>query len=662
MGIPLLGDIIVIFGLSAAAVFVCNRLKIPSVVGFILTGVVAGPNGLSLISAPEEVEAIAEIGVVLLLFTIGMEFSLKDMARIKKPMFLGGSAQVAATTLGVFLAVRYLGFSTGFSDGQAVFAGFVVSLSSTAVVLKLLQNRAELDSPHGRTSLGILIFQDLAVVPMMLLTPFLAGTGGDAAGGLAVIAAKGVLIVLTVWVASKWIAPYVLLRIVRTRDRELFLLSIVLLCLASAWITSGAGLSLAIGAFLAGLIISESEYAHHALTSIIPFRDVFTSLFFVSIGMLFDPGFFVRHVGSIAAGTAGVLVLKTLVGGAATVVIGYPLRTAVLVGLSISQIGEFSFVLCKKWFAAGLLEQNAYHAFLSVTVLTMLASPPLMAAAHRLSGAAARLPLPGRLKTGFSDTSDGRLRGLKDHLVIIGYGLNGRNLARAAQFAGIPCMIIEMNPDVVRQERAGGVPILYGDAAHEAVLEHACIRDARAAVIAISDHVATRQITENVRKLSGSLYLVVRTRFFQDVKLLHSLGADVVIPEEYETSIEILSRVLRKYLVPRQETERFIAGLRSEGYEMLRSLSMRPHLSDDLKVHIPDVEISTVMVARGALAVGKTLSELGPRQNHGVTVLAIRRGGLTITNPGGDEKLLQGDILVLLGKTDDGSSHDGVFS
>ena len=565
MEIPLLTDIVIILGLSIVVLFVCSLLRIPTIVGFFLTGMLAGPHGLGLIKAINEVEILAEIGIVLLLFTIGMEFSLKNLLRIKKSILMGGSLQVWLT----FLAVFVIAMKLGQSFGESMFLGFLIPLSSTAVVLKVIQERAEVDSPHGSTSLGILIYQDVIIVPMMLFTPLLVGATTGLAKSPFALLTEGIGIILFVVVCAKWIVPQVLHQIARTRNRELFLLSVVIICFGFAWLFSSAGLSLALGAFLAGLIISESEYAHQALGNILPLHDISMSFFFISIGMLLDVGFLFQRPGLIVLIALGVLALKTIIAGFGTVLLGFPIRTAVLVGLALSQVGEFSFILSKTGIEFGLLAGDIYQMFLAVSVLTMALTPLIIAFAPRTADFVLRLPMPERLRRGFSPVQEVKLAGKKDHLVIIGFGFNGRNLARAAKVRGIPYCIIEMNPETVREEKAKGEPIYYGDATHEAVLQRADIEDARVAVVAISDPTATRRIVELVRKLSPGVYVIVRTRFLQEVKTLHALGADEVIPEEFETSVEIFARVLEKYLVPRDEIDKYIDEIRSEDYDML---------------------------------------------------------------------------------------------
>jgi len=353
-------DIILILGLSIAVLFVCHRLRIPTIVGLLLTGVLAGPHGFGFLKAVHEVEILAEIGIVLLLFTIGIEFSLKKLLQIKKTVLMGGSLQVLLTLLATFFIFRQLGQTFG----SAMFISFLVALSSTAIVLNLFQERGEVDSPQGRTTLAILIFQDVIIVPMILFTPLLAGSAGNQSQSIILLAVKGIGIISLVLVSARWIVPKALYQITKTRHRELFLLSVVVICLGIAWLTSTAGLSLALGAFLAGLIISESEYSHQALGNILPFRDVFTSFFFVSIGMLLDISFFLQQPVLILLITLGVLTIKSIIAGFTTLLLGFPIRMGILVGLALSQVGEFSFILSKTGIEHGLLSRDIYQIFL----------------------------------------------------------------------------------------------------------------------------------------------------------------------------------------------------------------------------------------------------------------------------------------------------------
>jgi CPA2 family monovalent cation:H+ antiporter-2 len=646
MQIALMNDILIIVGLSAAVLYICHRLKVPVIVGYLATGVAAGPYGLALIREIEAVRVLAEVGVVSLLFTIGLEFSFRNLMRVRRSVLLGGSLQVGLT----ILAAAGLSFGFDLSAGQSLFIGFLASLSSTAIVVKVLQERAEVETPHGGSALGILIFQDIIVVPMMILTPLLAGQSRIGEISAAAFLLRGIAIVLLILIGARWIIPRFLYRITETRSRELFLLGVVLLCLTIAWLTHSAGLSLALGAFLAGLVLSESDYSHQALGSILPFRDVFSGFFFVSIGMLLDIQFLLRQPGLIVLAAAAVLFVKAVIAGSAAVFTGIPLRLAVLVGISLSQVGEFSFILSEAGVRHGLLDGDLYQIFLAVSIFTMAATPFMIAAAPRLAESVQRLPLSARLKRGSLPAPQTRRLKEKNHLIIIGYGVNGRNLARAARAGGIAYAVIEMNPAVVREERAKGEPVYYGDGTQEAVLDHVNIREARSAAIVINDPAATRRITELVRRLNRRIYLLVRTRFLQEIAPLRELGADEVIPEEFETSVEIFSRVLAKYLLPREEIEKFVSDVRADGYEMFRNLSREATSCTNLKLCIPDVEMTSVRIGEGSPLAGRTLGETEMRKIYGVTVLALRRGDETVSNPGVDERFQPGDLLFLVGQ------------
>ena len=646
MEIPLLKDILLIFGLAVAVLFICHRARIATIVGFLLTGILVGPHGLGLISAQKEVEILAEIGVVLLLFTIGIEFSLENLLRIKRSVFVGGALQVLLTIAAAFLIAQQFGLATG----QAVFLGFLASLSSTAIVLKLLQEKAEVESPHGQITLAVLIFQDIAVVPMMLLTPFLASAQIQSQESVLLLVAKGIAFLGLVLASAKWIVPHLLFLIARTRSRELFLLSSLVICFAVAFLSAALGLSLALGAFMAGLIVSETEFSHETLGNIIPFRDVFTSLFFVSIGMFLDVKFLIDHPGTIVSIAFAVMIVKSLIAGLVVLLLRFPLRTAILAGLALCQVGEFSFILFMSGAQYGMLQGQFYQYFLDVSVLTMGITPFVIAAAPAIADTVLKLPFPAGLKTGFLTAHKIKKRiKLRDHLIIVGFGFNGRNIAHASKLAGVPYVILEMNPQTVKTEREKGEPIYYGDASQTAVLEQVDLKDARVLVIVISDPIASRRITATARKENHRLFIVARTRFITEMKRLHKLGANEVIPEEFETAIEIFSRVLAKYLVPRDEIEKLITEARADGYQMFRTLSEASTSFADMKLHLPDVDISTLRLEEGSDFVGKSLGQIELRKKYGVTLLAIRRNAKILSNPDANTVLHAEDLLIILG-------------
>jgi len=654
MGIELLTDILIILSLSVVVLYICHRLGISTIVGFLIIGLLAGPHGLGLISAVQEVETLAEIGVVLLLFTIGIELSFAKLLEIRKSVLVGGSIQVLLTILVTFVVAGQLGYSLGVS----IFIGFLISLSSTAIVLKLIKDRAEADSPYGRTTLGILIFQDVIIVPMILAVPLLSNVKLIEDESIILLLFKGLGVILLVIVSARWIVPRVLYQIAKTRNREIFLLSIFLICLAVAWATSSLGFSLSIGAFLAGLIISESEYSHEALSNMLPFRDVFTSFFFISIGMLLNLDFFLEQSVVVLLIAVGVLVIKSIITGLAAIILGLPLRASILVGLALCQVGEFSFILSETGIEHGLLDENSYQMFLAVSVLTMLVTPFTILLAPRLADSILHLPIPYKLRIGLYPQIITKAKSERDHLIIIGFGLNGKNIARAARAAGIPYVIIEINPDTVKSEQAKGEPIHYGDATKETILKRANIKDARVVVSVINDHVANRRIVELARRLNPEAYLVSRTRYVNEVKPLYELGADEVVPEEFETSIEIFARVLEKYLVPRHNIEALITEVRADGYKMFRTFPTETLSTPDLRIEIPDIKISTLSVPEHSPLVGKSLAKMKIRKKYGVLVLAIRRNSQIISNPDSHMQLHSGDELFVLGGPDKISGLD----
>lgn len=644
----LLKDIVIIFSLAIAVLLICHNLKIPDIVGFMITGLIVGPHGLGLISSVEQVEMLAELGVIMLLFSIGIQFSIKELLDMKKTIFLGGTIQVL---LSIFLTVLIARLFC-IPCNQALFLGFLVSLSSTAIVLKQLEARAELASPHAKVDLGILIYQDIIAVPMMIIIPILAS------GGAAPLPGRNTLITAFFVIAFLILAYYMvnplLYQIARTQSRELFLLCVIVICFSIAYLTHSAGLSLALGAFMAGLIISESEYSHQAMANILPFVDTFTSLFFISIGMLLDSRIILEHFPLIIAFTFLLISLKVVIAVLVTIILGYPLRTSVLVGFALCQVGEFSFILSLAGLDNNLISGELYQGFLSAAVFSMILTPFLMALAPRIAAILSKLSFPERIRSGSRAVDFKTEREESNHLIIVGYGVNGKNLARAASSAGIPFVILEINSDTVSKEKKRGLPIMYGDATQELLLVQAGIERARMLVIAIHDSAASRCITAVARRINPSLYILVRTRFVADVHDLHELGANQVIPEEYETSVEIFARVLANFMVPRDEIEAYIDIVRKEDYGMFRTISEAALDRDrSHKIDLSDFNLSTIRVNENSLIMAKKIEEMAVRKNYGVNILAIRRGEDVISNPGGGDRIEKGDYLILLGDRED---------
>ncbi len=640
-----LRDFVIIFGVAIGIAFLFYQLRIAPIVGYLIAGVLLGPSMLGFIKDIAIIEVLAEAGVILLLFLIGVEFSLAELSRINRKMFIGGFLQVFLTTLVVLL----IALTFGIPIAQGLFIGFLVTMSSTAIVLKVLSDRAEMDSPQGRLSAAILIFQDLSMVVIVLLMPMLSGKSGLNVFEMALKVFLALGIVGMVVVISRYAVPFMLFRIVKTHSRELFLISIVLICFGTAWLTSIVGLSLALGAFLAGLVISESEYGNQAFSEILPLKDICSILFFVSIGMLLDVGSVLQDPMVVILGVLAILIIKFAAGTLVPVVLGYPLKIGVLVGVALSQIGEFSFVLSKEGVNSGLISGNDYQLFLASAIITMIFTPFMIQGSGRFSGAVERLPLSHTLKFGRFHEKSAEKTELKNHVIIVGFGLNGRNVSRVLSSSNIPFIVLELNPETVRIEKKRGVPIFYGDASKDAVLAQANIMNARSVVIAISDASATRRIVELARRLNPSAYIIARTRYISEINPLYSLGANDVIPEEFETSIEIISRVLHRHFIPVNEIEKNICEVRKDGYEMFRDVQQKYSMFPELKQHLPDSEIETFRIVEASPLAGKSLAEVGFRKKYGVTVLAVQRGRETITNPSAETQLEAQDIVILIG-------------
>jgi CPA2 family monovalent cation:H+ antiporter-2 len=643
-------DILVVFAVALVVGMVFNRIKVPPLVAFILTGAIVGPYGFSIIEGQEQVANLAELGIILLLFTIGLEFSFKDLWRIRVIAIAGGALQVGLS----FAFFCGLALFMGLAVNEAILMGFLFSLSSTAIVLKILHQKGEMDSPHGSIALGILIFQDLMAIPMIMAIPFLASIpqlattpllSGDALIRLVI---SDLIIVLILVAFAKWVIPRIMYEIARTRNQELFLLVVILTCFGVAWLVSFTGISLAIGALLAGLIVSGSEYSHQAASIVLPFRDIFTSFFFISVGMLVDVRFLFENLWFVTFLIIIAIVAKALLATAAPLTLGYPLRTAAMAGLALAQVGEFSFIIAQSGFDSGILPAETYQMFLIVALITMALTPFVISIGRPGTERICKLPALARVARGTCSIDDNGTRQPKsDHLVIIGYGITGRNLARTASQAGISYNIVELNPDLVMAARKDGESVVFGDATAEGVLNHAGVPTARIVVVAINDPVATRRIVNLCRGLNPSLSIIVRTRYVSEVGALHDEGADEVIAEEFETSVEIFTVVLHKYFVPRDRIDTFISDVRANGYRMLRSRSTVQGTLPDLVRHIPDITITSFTVEPGSPLAGTTLGGFNLRKRFNLLVLAIRRGDEMITGLSGETRLEAGDIAII---------------
>ncbi len=644
---PFLNEMVVLFIASAFIAYLCYRLRFPPIAGFLLAGIIIGPNSLGLVYDQSLVDILAEVGIILLLFTIGLEFSLEKLARIGRAIIVGGGMQVALSilmVLGVLLA-----FDIHWKAG--VYTGCLVALSSTAIVLGLLSDRDETDSAAGRLSLAILIFQDLAIVVMVLLVPTLAGHQ-TTPFELFWVLGKALVLITTVLILARRIVPWILEHVTRTRRQDLFLLSVVAICFGTAAASSYAGVSLALGAFLAGLVVSETRYSEHALSEILPLRTIFGAVFFASVGMLLDLGFLTDNPVLVLAAAGVVVFIKVLTTTGSALVLGYPIRIAATVGLGLAQIGEFSFVLERAGRDVGLspagLGEAGAQTFIAAAVLLMLLTPLQMHFSRRFGNLLSRTPLQ-RLGAPDDRSAIAESEHLEDHVIIVGCGPTGRRLVHVLQDRGIPFVVIEMNPATVNELHQKGVHAVYGDASRSLILESAGIKNAKLCALVINDQAIVPRIIYVARYLNPTLQIIARTRALANTKNLQEAGADIVVPEEMETTVRIFSHVLGAYMIPPEEIERQVQIIRSEDYGIMRGSIQEAHLMVLQGLDEDGMHTRAVAIRKGAPAADKTLTELALRQRHGLTVLVVRRGRKTIASPAGDFRVQAGDRLVMVG-------------
>lgn len=629
--------------LAIVLLYIGQRLKMPSIVSFLVIGMLVGPFGLRLITNQDAIDSFGNIGIVLLLFTIGLEFSFQKLLRSWRTVIIGGTVQVLATIIAITLISTY----SRMPFNEALIFGFIVSLSSTAIVMKILQEKGEVDTHQGRTLLGILIFQDLAIIPMMLIAPLLVGKGGPDVSALPLQLGKVAFIILVIIVMARWVIPAFLYRVAREKNRELFLITLAGTCIIIAWLTSEAGLSFTLGAFIAGLIIGESDYNIDALGHIIPFRDVFASIFFLSIGMLLNTQTVVADFYYVAMIVLIIIIVKIATGALASAVLGMPARTCVFTGLALCQIGEFSFVLAKNGLDTKLIPEGIYQVFLAGAIITMALTPFAMGAAPRVVDLMYRV-VPGRFFRRKEEPAEDEEQVLSDHIIIAGYGITGKSVARAATLAGIPYMVIELNPEIIRQERSSFRPnFMFGDAVQAEVLEHAGIHRARTLVIVVSEEEAIPRIIHTARELAPDVHILARTRHVRNAHSLLELGANEIISEEFEASLEIFSRALKKYEIPEEEIGFIIDRVKQLRTVMFTKSADSEGQLEDPKAFFSNRHVHALHIEPGSEAEGKTFDSLDLGTRYGIMEAGIRSEGKTTSHFPPDRKLRAGEVLIM---------------
>lgn len=648
--LPLIDELAIVAGIAVAVTVVLARLRIPAVAGLLLAGALVGPNGLGWVPNAEDIEVLAEVGVVLLLFTIGLEFSLERLSHIFGRVAVGGLLQVGLTTA----AVAGGAVALGATAGQGLYFGFVFALSSTAIVLRALGERRELDAPHGRFIVGVLIFQDLLVVPMVLVVPLLggeAGSGGAAALSVLWALTRAALVVVAVVVGARVVVPRALGWVDRSRSREMFLIAILGLCIGTAWLTSQAGLSLALGAFLGGMVVAGTPFGHRAMGDVLPFRDVFVSLFFVSLGMLFDVRVVAQRPVLVLGLFAAFLALK---GGLATVsamAMRFPARAAWLAGVGLAQFGEFGFVLARLAEKHGVVTAADNAPVLAAGIASMFVTPMLVRVApHLHAGERLLAPLEKLLGVRAIDSAEPSETPATGHVVVVGYGVAGRLAARALSASKVPYLVLELNADAVRTARGQGLPVFYADATSEEALGHAHLATARALVLLMNDPQAARRVVETAKRVAPGVPVMLRARYLAERTPLLDAGVRDVVAEEVEGAVEVMSRLLRWLEVPRNDIESRIREARGETQSSERKLTLpRPSLPEMRA--LDDLKVDSVRVEEGWPSVGKSIADLRVRSETGALVVAVRRGLALLEHPDPTVPFQAGDIVYFVGSS-----------
>jgi CPA2 family monovalent cation:H+ antiporter-2 len=646
----LLDELAIVAALAVAVTVVLSRLKLPTVAGLLAAGALLGPHGFRLARSVNSIEILAEVGVVLLLFSIGLEFSLARLRDIFRQVALGGFVQVGLTTV-VATGVAVL---LGEPLARGIFYGFVFALSSTAIVLRALAERRELDAPHGRFIVGTLIFQDLCVVPMVLIVPLLSAVGGvgGAAVSIGMAIGKAAVLVVAVIGVSRFVVPKVLDWVDASRSRETFLLAILGLCIGTAWLTSLAGLSLALGAFLGGMVVADTEYGHRAMGDILPLRDAFVSIFFVSLGMLFDVEVVVTRPFAVGTLLLGFLVAKGFLATLAAMAMRFPSRVAWLAGVGLAQFGEFGFVLTRLAEKNGLVDQAAVAPLFAAGIGSMFLTPLLVRAApHITAGERLLAPLERVLGVKGIDEADEQTEKLQDHVVIVGFGLAGHFAATTLRDSGAPFVVLELNADNVRKGKALGLPVYYGDATSEEALQHAHIASARLVVLLMNDPSAAQRVVDTLKRVAKGVPVLMRTHYLLERDALLNVGAKDVVAEEVEGAVEIISRMLRTLEVPRNVIDERIRDVRSATQTSERKQTVpRSHLGGVSA--LADMKIDYALVQADSAMAGSSVASVRLRTRTGALVIAIRRNGELLDASDPTTPIQVGDVVYFVGSND----------
>ena len=619
---------------AVIVLLIFNKLKLPTMIGLFLTGIVLGHvvNDTSLIST------LSELGVIFLLFIIGLEFSAEKFSAIKRYALIGGILQVIITTA----LITLLGLALNLPWNSALFLGFLVAFSSTAIVMKVMQQRHITHSVQGRVTLGILIFQDIAVIIVILLTPILGGESVEV-HLLPQLIVKAVGLGLIIFAGAKWFIPLALRDAARTKNRDLFLLLTLFICMGTTFATSLIGIGPELGAFIAGLLISNTEYSHQTLGYIQPFQDVFMSLFFISIGLMVNLHLFLANIVIIVLLTIVIVIINISATFITGMALKLPTKISVSIAILLSQIGEFSFVLAKEGMSYGLMTNEFFSIFLGVSILTMSLTPFLEKATPQILKLFRKISyfqVDDELKTLPEELEE--KSEVEDHVILVGLGRNGKHIAKACRQFNIPIRIVDMNPTIVENQQALGLPIIYGRASNESVLKELNITSAQCIVISASTYEETMKTIDAARRLNPDIHIIVRTRYLKSIDEVIEAGANEVIPKEFETSIMMFTRIMDYYNKDVDEITDAVNDLRSNNYDAFRTVT-----SDDISTYLnykyTDLEIDSLRVSENA-----HIDDF-PFEDNNLKVTGVVRGEDTFTDVKSDFKFHEDDLILFIG-------------
>lgn len=649
----LIVDLVVVLAAAAAGGLFAALLRQPVLLGYLVAGVFVGPAGLGLVKELVQVETLAQFGAAFLLFALGVEFSFAELSKVKGISLGGGGLQILSTIAITALVSIGVGWVT--SPTQGIFLGAILSLSSTAVVLKCLMERNETETAHGRVMLGILVVQDLALGLMLAVLPALDRPSEEIGVAVGIALLKTGILAIGSVVAGIWLIPPLLRLLARTESRELFLLGVVALCLGIALLTEYMGLSIEMGAFIAGLMISEVEYADQTLTYVEPIRDIFASLFFAVVGMLIDPVFIWNNLELILGLVALALVGKFLIVMPLVRAFRYSWKTSFIVGLGLAQIGEFSFVLASKGQALGLVSRQVYLLILGTTAVTLVITPFMLRLIPQLFAWAETVPWLKQILDGSEDPLEvPENLPSQGHIVVCGYGRVGRNIVQLLQAYKQPVIVIDQSEQRIQQLRDEKIPYVYGNAASLHVLESAGVDQARGLAIALADPMSTRLCLKRALELAPELDTVVHATQDKDLELLYQLGAREVVQPEFEASIELSAHLLTGLGVPLPVIQREVQQLRGSRYLDFRPEREPEQVSRELKVAAQDMNSKWYTLPNESPLVGMTLEETDLRRLTGVSLMAIKRhSGEEVDYPTAATRLETDDRLLIVGAADE---------